>query len=76
MWRSSTAFFQTAVVPTSLSLLEIVGAAVIEMTGDPQEHIGLVASGRQHLFKPFAANVLLATVEDALHSATCSCRRK
>ena len=47
---------------------EIVGAAVIEMTGDPQEHIGLVESGHQHLFKPFAANVLLATVEDVLHS--------
>lgn len=44
-----------------------VGAAVIEMTGDPQEHIGLVASGRPHLFKPFRANVLLATVGDALH---------
>ena len=44
-----------------------VGAAVIEMTGDPQEHIGLVASGRPHLFKPFRANVLLATVGEALH---------
>ena len=44
-----------------------LGAAVIEMTGDPQEHIGLVASGRQHLFKPFVANVLLATIGDALH---------
>ena len=46
---------------------EKVGAAIIEMTGDPQEHIGLVASGHQHLFKPFVADVLLATVGDALH---------
>ena len=49
------------------AVAEKVGAAVIEMTGDPQEHIGLVASGRQHLFKPFVANVLLATVGDTLH---------
>ena len=47
---------------------EMVGEVVIEMTGDPQEHIGLVASGNQHLFKPFKTNVLLATVGDALHA--------
>ena len=48
------------------AVAEKVGAAIIEMTGDPQEHIGLVASGHQHLFKPFVADVLLATVGDAL----------
>ena len=46
---------------------EGIGATVIEMTGYSPEHVGLDASDRQHLFKPFGANVLLSTVAFALH---------
>ena len=46
---------------------ERTGTPVIEMTGYAPEHVGLDASDRQHLFKPFGANVLLSTVWHALH---------
>ena len=46
---------------------EKVGAAVIEMTGYPQDMVDLDAGGRQHLFKPFGANLLLETVGHVLH---------
>ena len=46
---------------------EEVGAAVIEMTGYPQDMVDLEAGGHQHLFKPFGANVLLSTVGHVLH---------
>jgi two-component system response regulator PilR (NtrC family) len=49
------------------ALAEKLGAAVIEMTGHPQEQVALDESLRQHLFKPFGANVLLSTVGQALH---------
>ena len=49
-------------------LAERAGATVIEMTGYSPEHVGLDANDRQHLFKPFGANVLLSTVEQALHN--------
>jgi serine/threonine-protein kinase RsbW len=47
-------------------LAEKTGAAVIKMTGYSEESLGLVASGRPHLLKPFALQMLLSTVEYAL----------
>jgi DNA-binding response OmpR family regulator len=48
-------------------LAEEVGATVIEMTGYPEEHVGLDAGERPHLFKPFGLNALLSAVGNALH---------
>jgi DNA-binding response OmpR family regulator len=48
------------------ALAEEVGVAVIEMTGNSQSSVDVGASGHPHLFKPFALNVLLSTVDNAL----------
>jgi DNA-binding NtrC family response regulator len=43
-----------------------LGAAVIEMSGYPEVMDDLQRSARPHLFKPFKAEVLLSTIENAL----------
>ena len=47
---------------------EEVGVTIIKMTGYSSESVDQDASGRPHLFKPFALNTLLSTVESALHA--------
>ena len=47
-----------------------IGAAVIEMSGYPQEMDRLEHSVHLHLLKPFGIQALLSTIENALHSAT------
>jgi DNA-binding NtrC family response regulator len=42
-----------------------LGAAVIEMSGYPEVMDDLQRSARPHLFKPFKAEVLLSTIENA-----------
>jgi two-component system, OmpR family, response regulator len=47
---------------------ETCGAAVIEMSGYPQDMVDLQRSQRLYLCKPFGPNVLLSAIENALHN--------
>jgi DNA-binding response OmpR family regulator len=49
------------------SVAEANGAVVIEMSGYPQEMYDLQGSNRNFLCKPFGPEVVLSTIENAIH---------